>query len=195
MPAKIVPTWAKRLVGRFDNAKRRCQNPSDEKYPGYGGRGIEFRFKTATEATLYFIEATGITEDDLDTMEIDRIENDGHYERGNLRMATRLENVLNRGYCHVWTHGDVQVPHRHVGDVLGVLWPECYRHPETYRRLWRDRGFRTLDEVREYFGKHVRGRRKHVPRRTPPNVEVAAQYLGSTHPAVVTAKKLKTTSG
>jgi hypothetical protein len=84
-----IPNWLRR---RLDAARQRCQNPNDPGYHHYGGRGIEFRFKTIREAAEYVLQNCAVDK----TKEIDRIDNDGHYEPGNLHFVTRRENHMNR---------------------------------------------------------------------------------------------------
>ena len=74
----------------YHNALQRCTNPKAINYKDYGGRGIEFRFTSFEE----FLAAAGPKPDR--TLTIDRIENNGHYERGNVRWATRTEQIHNR---------------------------------------------------------------------------------------------------
>jgi hypothetical protein len=74
---------------------RRCKNPKDARWDLYGGRGIEFRFSGPTACGVWIAENLGIPEDAKDK-EIDRINNDGHYEPGNLRWAGRRLNMSNR---------------------------------------------------------------------------------------------------
>lgn len=73
----------------FQGAKHRCTNPRSHKWRHYGGRGIEFRFGSF-DAFLAHIgprpEGTSL----------DRIDVDGHYEPGNVRWATDLEQQRNR---------------------------------------------------------------------------------------------------
>ena len=65
----------------FCGAKGRCNNKNDEEhYPFYGGRGIKFLFKDFLE----FVEHIGPRPDG---MTLDRINNDGNYEVGNVRWA------------------------------------------------------------------------------------------------------------
>lgn len=71
-------------------AKRRCLNPNCRAFKDYGGRGIEFRFNSYQE----FLAEVGRKPTSLHTL--DRINNDGHYEKGNLRWATRAEQARNR---------------------------------------------------------------------------------------------------
>jgi hypothetical protein len=69
-------------------------NSANASYTGYGGRGIEYRMPDDPgEATSLLIEAIGLCPKG---MTLDRINNDGHYEIGNLRWATWSEQNRNR---------------------------------------------------------------------------------------------------
>jgi hypothetical protein len=70
----------------------RCQNPSCLYFPRYGGRGIKFLFPSANDAAQWIAENLGIADR---SFQIDRIENDGHYEPGNLRWASRVKQQNN----------------------------------------------------------------------------------------------------
>ena len=75
-------------------ARQRCVQPRRRDYSRYGGRGIEFRLPdNLGEATRRLIESIGPRPDG---MSLDRINNDGHYEIGNLRWATKSEQGRNR---------------------------------------------------------------------------------------------------
>lgn len=77
----------------FYAARRRCTNPDDGSYHNYGARGIEFRFTDFKE----FFEHLGLRPNEGYTL--DRIDNNRHYEIGNVRWATWSENLRNRRKC------------------------------------------------------------------------------------------------
>jgi hypothetical protein len=69
-------------------AKTRCTNPKQPHWHLYGGRGIKFRFKSFEQ----FYKEMG---DRPKGKSLDRINNEGHYEPGNVRWATPREQWLN----------------------------------------------------------------------------------------------------
>jgi hypothetical protein len=84
-----APTW---LTRRLQAAKSRCENKKDPQYPRYGGRGIEFRFDSVTGAAVWLLENVEVRKD----LTLDRIDNDGHYEKGNLRFISIQDQQYNR---------------------------------------------------------------------------------------------------
>lgn len=74
----------------FRGALNRCRNPRVKTYPDYGGRGIEFRFHSFEEFFAH------IGTKPSPELVLDRINNDGHYEVGNVHWATTSESNLNR---------------------------------------------------------------------------------------------------
>lgn len=73
----------------FSDAKQRCENPKHKWHPRYGGRGIEFRFASFEE----FLAEMGPRPSDLHSL--DRADNDGHYEPGNVQWTTKRGQSLN----------------------------------------------------------------------------------------------------
>lgn len=74
-------------------AARRCNNPKNNQYHNYGGREIKFNFASYSEAIEYIWTCLGPIPDG---MSIDRINNNGNYEIGNLRYATWSEQQYNK---------------------------------------------------------------------------------------------------
>ncbi len=81
----------------FDAAKQRCRNPKNKTWKDYGGRGIELRFRTFSD---FFNE---IGHRPSRKHSLDRKDNDGHYEVGNIKWSTPDEQVKNRRSIAVLT--------------------------------------------------------------------------------------------
>jgi predicted RNA-binding Zn-ribbon protein involved in translation (DUF1610 family) len=88
IPVK-VPKW---LYRRCQSQKDRCQNEESPSYRLYGARGIEFRFSSSNEAAQWIADNLGIHGREWT---IDRINNMGHYEPGNLRWANNIQQQNN----------------------------------------------------------------------------------------------------
>lgn len=84
----------KRLQKRANDWFQRCRNSKSQSYRNYGGRGIECHFLSVAEAVAYIKET--MPHPTYLGLDIDRRDNAGHYERGNLRLVTRKENLANR---------------------------------------------------------------------------------------------------
>ena len=71
----------------------RCTYPKHPSFKYYGGRGIQCLFPSAEEFIDYVINVLQV---DPRGLQIDRVNNAGNYERGNVRFVTRSENQQNR---------------------------------------------------------------------------------------------------
>lgn len=71
---------------------QRCNNPNDTCYSYYGGRGIKVKFNSFEE----FYEEVGDMPKDGQKYSIERVNNNGHYEPGNVKWATQKEQTRNK---------------------------------------------------------------------------------------------------
>ena len=79
-------------------AEYRCIHPNDARFHDYGGRGIEFRLPNFVE----FLAHIGPRPSNKHSL--DRIDNNGHYEIGNIRWGTKEIQYLNRRSTRMITY-------------------------------------------------------------------------------------------
>ena len=77
----------------WQHAKKRCFNPKDKFFHRYGGRGIIMCEKWRNDF-LAFFEHVGVAPSKDHCL--DRIDNDGNYEPGNVRWSSQKEQANNR---------------------------------------------------------------------------------------------------
>jgi hypothetical protein len=83
---KFYSTW--------DSMMQRCNNPKCTNYKNYGARGIivSEEFKNCKTFIEYLESLPDYSKDKT----MDRINNEGNYERGNLKWSTTVEQNLNK---------------------------------------------------------------------------------------------------
>ena len=84
----------------------RCENPSNEKFPAYGGRGI----KVCERWHDFVAFLVDMGERPSATHSIDRIDVNGDYEPSNCRWATPVEQARNTRANRVVTYDGIEAP-------------------------------------------------------------------------------------
>lgn len=79
----------------WSSMKMRCVNPKAVDYARYGGRGISVCHRWL-HSFQNFLADMG---ERPHGMQLDRIDNSGHYEPGNCRWVTKRDNARNRSSC------------------------------------------------------------------------------------------------
>lgn len=96
---KAIPKseYKNAIVRRFKNIQNRCNNPKCAEYKYYGGRGIKCNYKDVVD--FYYDVIDKLIEHSkiygLKNSTFDRINANGNYEKGNIRIATRLVQSTN----------------------------------------------------------------------------------------------------
>ncbi len=86
----------------YRGAKDRCDNTNNPAYHRYGGRGIRFLFSSFEE----FFTELGEKPQPKRSYGVDRIDNNGHYQKGNVRWATAKEQTRNFRRNHHLTYNE-----------------------------------------------------------------------------------------
>ena len=71
----------------------RCYNKNSASFSNYGGRGIVIAFSSASDMAQWIVDNLGYPRRGYS---LDRINNDGNYEPGNIRWATKEEQANNK---------------------------------------------------------------------------------------------------
>lgn len=104
--------------------KQRTSNPKSKLYPYYGGRGIKMCARWRASFSE-FLKDVGPRPSKRHS--IDRENNNGHYEPGNVRWATRKEQAQNRRNAIKVSDNGREMCLREYCDLKGV----------PYKRVWR----------------------------------------------------------
>lgn len=84
------------IFGQWESLLTRISNPNVEGYVNYGGRGITMYSPWIIDFKLYYDYVKNLPHFGEKGYTIDRIDNDGNYEPGNVRWATRHIQSVNQ---------------------------------------------------------------------------------------------------
>ena len=113
---------AKLLQDRFYSMQQRCRNPDSDVFHHYGGRGIQLRFPDAAAFVAWVM--LELPHPSYKGVSIDRIDNNGHYEPGNLRLATQLRQTSNTRRNRHYEYRGLQLCASHLWHFLKRDYPE-----------------------------------------------------------------------
>lgn len=105
------------LYHLWNRLKQRCNDPNKDAYRWYGGKGVKMH-PTWNNFTVFVQDV--ISAGYKPGLEIDRIDNDGNYEPGNIRFVTHKENCNNKSNNHKITYKGVTLGISEWADRLGM---------------------------------------------------------------------------
>lgn len=92
----IIRTWRHMIA--------RCSNPTDHDYPAYGARGIRVCEEWAGNIKAFHDYVSSLPNYKAEGYTLDRIDNDGNYEPGNVRWATQAQQNRNTRKSKIIVH-------------------------------------------------------------------------------------------
>lgn len=131
----LSPEVVTTLGQRYDAMLQRCAEGRSQSR-NYGDRGIKLKFTSRQHFIRWATET--YPRDTYEGVDFDRIDNDGHYEPGNLALTSRRGNLINkRNNIHVSYMGQ-QVAQDHVWHLLKTDHPSMpFSHGWTVKLLRR----------------------------------------------------------
>jgi len=104
----------------WENIKKRCNNPNNPAYKNYGARGVKLYEEWANDFKSFFDYVTALKNYDEPSFTLDRVDNSGNYEPGNVRWADRHTQAVNTRLRRDNTSGYVGVQKSGYGWVAGI---------------------------------------------------------------------------
>lgn len=84
------------MYRRWSQMIQRCTNPNNDAYKNYGGRGVSVHGPWLNDFKAFYDYVSRLSGFDDKGMTLDRYpDNNGNYEPGNLRWATRQQQQIN----------------------------------------------------------------------------------------------------
>jgi hypothetical protein len=120
----------------------RCMNPRNRTYDRHGGRGIKLCERWMTFRNFYEDMGQRPSSDHS----IDRIDNNGNYEPGNCRWATRIEQANNRRSNVLLTFEGRTLTAKQWSRETGLSWETIRKR---LKRGWSDEKTLTVPNMRK----------------------------------------------
>lgn len=80
----------------WQGMKDRCINPNNKRYKDWGGRGIRVCDEWKNDFQAFYDYVSQLPHFEEKGYSLDRIDNDGNYEPGNVKWSTRVEQANNK---------------------------------------------------------------------------------------------------
>lgn len=109
-----------KIYNEWLGIKKRCNNPNESNYANYGGRNIKLCEEWEKDFVAFFNYMSNLPHYGEEGYSIDRIDNDGNYEPGNVRWATRTQQNRNRRDSILYKTNGLVFTAKGLSELLGV---------------------------------------------------------------------------
>ena len=131
--------------------KQRCLNPNDEHYKRYGGRGITVYPAWIHDFQAFYDYVSKLPHFGEKGYSIDRIDNNGNYEPGNVRWADRRTQAQNKRNIVTVEYAGVVMPILQAAELSGISYTTLLRRfhrGDTGEYRLYERGFNLPEDCR-----------------------------------------------
>lgn len=108
------------LYSTWSGMIQRCTDTNTDKYPVYGGRGIRVCAEWRRDFKLFHDYVSQLSDYGKKGYTLDRIDNDGNYEPGNIRWASPATQARNQHSNRMITHNGKTQCLRDWANELGI---------------------------------------------------------------------------
>lgn len=92
---------SEKIYNIWSRMKQRCINPKAPNYSNYGGRGIIVCQRWISSFEMFYEDVSKLAHFGEKGYSLNRIDNDGNYEPGNVEWSTQTEQANNRRTNHL----------------------------------------------------------------------------------------------
>lgn len=116
------------LYSHWSDIKNRCHNPKYKRFADWGGRGITVCDEWRTDFMEFYNHVINLPHCGERGYTLDRINNDGNYEPGNVRWATRYEQNMNRRNTLKFYYHGQYLNLIQIEEQYDIKYPTVLRH-------------------------------------------------------------------
>lgn len=120
------------IYSRWSTIKARCYNPNNPKFPDYGGRGITMCDRWRDNVETFYEDLSKLPHYGEQGYSVNRIDNDGNYEPGNVEWSTDKGQANNKRNNHLLTYNGKTQTIAQWADEIGMNPYTLYNRILTY---------------------------------------------------------------
>lgn len=156
------------LGERYDSMVQRCK-PGKYMSKNYGDRGIRLLFKNREHFIRWALE--NLPHESYRNVQIDRINNNGHYEPGNLRLVTPSQNMSNTRRNQYVRYMGQRVVRQHAWHLIKTDYPDF-----PFSQAWTVKLFRRGFTAREVLKMTHSGKGRRCMTFSTPDPAIVSLY-------------------
>lgn len=124
-----------KIYQKWLGIKKRCNNPNEQNFRNYGARGIKICKEWKNDFSAFRDYVSALPHYGEEGYSLDRINNDGNYEPGNLRWATKHEQNTNRRNSAFYEYKGNKIPLTDLSKLVNVPYGTLRSRYQQHREI------------------------------------------------------------